>query len=408
MNLSQEARWAWNELHTRGLCGPEDSSLMAVSWNALESGLNHLVKAFDHPNASHCVAIKTQPHPGVLKRLTSWGFGLEAASIEEVHLAKSAGAPHIVFDSPVKRLSEISVCQSLGAPMLLNVNSLEELTRMPDAPTFQIGIRVNPQIQTDAPKIFQVSSDESKFGVPLDDRDAILAAIRAHPVEALHVHSGSSMLDMSSAVTAVKHVVDLAQAANALLEKDGMSRRIRIVNIGGGMLPEILSEAPSAMMRYAKALRAQAPALWTEFNLVTEFGQWVHFYTGYAYSDVEYALDRGSTRVAFVHLGADFLMRDVYAQPREMKFEVLSSGSETKPIRRHDLAGPLCFAGDYIGRGVALPQLEQGDVLLMLNTGANALGLWSRHCSRSIPKFVGVDGRAGSLEILSERTNPFV
>ena len=52
---------------------------------------------------------------------------------------------------------------------------------------------------------------------------------------------------------------------------------------------------------------------------------------------------------------------------------------------REYLAGPLCFAGDYPQKGVALPPLAGGDYVVFHDTGANSLALWSRHCSRLVP-----------------------
>jgi diaminopimelate decarboxylase len=160
------------------------------------------------------------------------------------------------------------------------------------------------------------------------------------------------------------------------------------------------------MQGYVEALRANCPELW-DFQLITEFGQWSYFYTGYAFSQVEYAVQRGSTRVAYVHLGADFLLRDAYVKPRGIVFEVLGEAM-SRPKVPTDIAGPLCFAGDYLQKGVELPQLEEGDGLLMLNTGSNAYALWSRHCSRTIPAIFGVDADAGEIEQLSPRFNPFL
>jgi len=40
----------------------------------------------------------------------------------------------------------------------------------------------------------------------------------------------------------------------------------------------------------------------------------------------------------------------------------------------HRLAGPLCFAGDYVQQQIQFPTLEEGDEVLLLNTGLNAYG----------------------------------
>lgn len=406
--LREEALWAVEAARHEGWIGEGDTSVLFHSWTQQKRYLDHLTTAFSHPRALHAVAIKTQPHVEILRRVVAWGYGLEAASMEEVQLARKAGCPpeRIVFDSPVKTRREIEQCQEELHGIRFNVNTLEELHRLPSRPHFPVGIRINPMVETGAPSVYHVSHDESKFGVPIAQKSALLEAILAFPVTQLHVHSGSSMARTESAVSAIRSVVDLAQEANGLLANAGLERRIDTLDIGGGLMPEILTDSPSAMMAYAQALRGTCPELWN-YQLITEFGQWSYFYTGYAFSDVEYAVQRGGTRVAYVHLGADFLLRDAYVKPRGIEFIPLGDAAK-RPIVRTDMAGPLCFAGDYLQKEVLLPQLDEGDGLLMLNTGSNAYALWSRHCSRTIPAVLGVDSEAREIRRLSPRSNPFI
>ena len=51
----------------------------------------------------------------------------------------------------------------------------------------------------------------------------------------------------------------------------------------------------------------------------------------------------------------------------------------------HHIAGPLCFAGDFLAKDLPLPPLEPGDYVVVHDAGANSLSLWSRHCSRLVP-----------------------
>jgi diaminopimelate decarboxylase len=362
----------------------------------------------------HAVAIKSQPHLAVLRHMVNRGFGLEAATWEEVLLARAAGCPpeQIVFDSPVKRPHEIEDCALLSPGMLVNANSLEELDRLvPHADRLRLGLRINPMVEVDAPSVYQVSGDESKFGEPIANHTAILDAIVAAPIVALHVHSGSSVKDTQGALRALTRLRDLALEANERLANAGIERRITTLDVGGGLLPEFLSsegEAPK-MSAYTRELRAALPELWSDFSLVTEFGQWTHFHTGYALSEVEYVLQRGDRQVAYLHLGADFLLRDAYVKPRGIAWVPLRGGQELpQGDRLTDLAGPLCFAGDYLEKGVSMPAMQQGDELLFLGTGSNAYALWSRHTSRTIPAIYGVDYARRAVELLSPRTNPFL
>jgi diaminopimelate decarboxylase len=409
--LEKEANWTLQKALQENLITEEDTAVIFQSWNQLEVYLTHLKEAFP-ANTLHAIAIKTNPHPKVLKKISDLGFGLEAASMEEVQLAIDAGVEFskIIFDSPVKTKLEIDFCNKHLPGIRLNVNSLEELTRMPQNPTFTLGIRINPMIETGAPDIYHVSSDESKFGVPIIEKKQIIDAIIRFPVTQLHVHAGSHMTELDASIEAVKALVELAIEANQNLELNGIKRKITTLDIGGGLPPEQLEEnKQSYMQQYALGIVENCPNI-SNFTLITEFGQWCYFYTGYAFSRVEYTLIRGEKKVLFIHLGADYLMRDAYVKPRGVSFLTFSNYGVLKTAKasHYDIAGPLCFAGDYVTKNQLLQGPEEGDWLALINTGSNSIGLWSRHCSRMIPKVIGCDMNNQSLEILSERFSPFV
>jgi diaminopimelate decarboxylase len=404
--LKDEALWITKEILSQ--LDTDDTAVLFQSWNQLDRYLIHLREAFSGYNALHAIAIKTNPHPDVLRFIVSKGFGLEAASMEEVELGIKAGIKpdKLVFDSPVKTRAEIRECHERFPGIHLNANSLDELKRMPVSPNFNLGIRINPMVETGAPELYHVSHDESKFGEPISNREAIIRACLNYSITQLHIHSGSALENLEIAVKAIASIVELAKEINSQLAANDKVHRIKRIDIGGGLKPELLSQHSSQMNSYTSLLTQLVPDL-AEFQVITEFGQWCHFYCGYALSKVEYVLKRGNKQVAFVHLGADFLMRDAYVKPRGLG--LVSMDSKGNQLVDHflptDIAGPLCFAGDYLVKNVQLPVLEEDNLMLLLGTGSNAFGLWSRHCSRAIPKVIGVDYTHKQFSTLSERTN---
>jgi diaminopimelate decarboxylase len=153
------------------LVDEKDTCVNFCAWELLFAYASHLKASFNHPKANHAIAIKTNPHPKVLKALVDWGFGLEAASYEELLLAKNAGieSHKLVFDSPVKTTREINLVNNQFPGITLNVNCLKELERLPPSKDCNmcIGIRLNPVVDSGADAIYNVSNDESKFGVPI-------------------------------------------------------------------------------------------------------------------------------------------------------------------------------------------------------------------------------------------------
>ena len=70
-------------------------------------------------------------------------------------------------------------------------------------------------------------------------------------------------------------------------------------------------------------------------------------------------------------------------------------GSNIVLDKVYDIAGPLCFAGDYLAHGIQLPAvLQEGQYLFIDHTGANTYALWSRHCSRTLPATWAWDGNS--------------
>ncbi|KKQ08214.1 MAG: LysA protein [Candidatus Pacebacteria bacterium GW2011_GWF1_36_5] len=64
----------------------------------------------------------------------------------------------------------------------------------------------------------------------------------------------------------------------------------------------------------------------------------------------------------------------------------------------------MCFAGDIIARDIELPKADEGDYLVIHDTGAYTFGMWSKYVSRMFPKIIGITGK--SFEIIRNRETP--
>lgn len=391
--------------------GDDDTALIGIDLDALDAQLASLRAAFPD-SVRHSIAIKTMPHPKMLAHIIAQGFGLEAASLEEVQLALHAGAApsDLIFDSPVKTRTEIAWCQAHLPGALLNANSIAELLRYPDVPSFHVGLRINPELTTGAPSEFDVSGERSKFGVAISTaRPTVIDACIEAGVTALHMHIGSQVPTCDAHVEAVGRLLEVAAEIDAARAERHDDRRITTLDIGGGVRSE--TDGDALMSLYGQRLQAEQADLF-DYDVRTEFGQWVQANAGWTATRIE-SVEERAVPMAFVHLGADYFMRDVYGSTGAMNYgfavvrpdgRVAMARDETEPTRTYDLVGPLCFAGDVLARDLILPELVEGDWLVIAGTGANTLGLWSRHCSRAIPKVVA--SSAGTCSVWSERQPP--
>lgn len=344
----------------------------------------------------HAVAIKANPVVEILREVVGAGAGLEAASLEEVALARAAGCPseRIVFDSPAKTVDDIQ--QALDWGVYLNADNFDELARIAaarttiDSPSI-VGLRINPLVGRGTIETTSVASSNSKFGVPLaTERRRILTAFADDSwLRGLHVHVGSQGCQLSQLAEAAGRAMELRREIMAETGRD-----VTLVDIGGG-LPTAYKNDQTAPTPsdYRTVLNQRAPDLFSPgVKLITEFGRAIQANCGLAASRIEYVKPAGS--LAVIHLGADFLLRPVYC-PDEWKHEffVLDPAGNPKPgpERPLSIAGPLCFAGDVLARNVLLPPVAAGDWLVVRDVGAYTLSMWSRHCSRGMPAILGYD-----------------
>lgn len=393
---------------TRGYLSAETPAVIGHDLTWMQRQLAR-ARAIFPENSLHTVAIKANPALRLLKLIVKAGYGLEAASREEAMMAAAAGCrpDRIVFNSPVKTLPDLREAVARG--WIINANSFEELDRVEKARQRRrqrprCGLRVNPLVGDGSIAATSVSGRGSKFGEWIEGNEAkIIASFRRYDfLESIHVHVGSQAYTVAGLVSGIKRAFELAELCNGTL-----GGRIRYFDLGGGLPVDYRSpRADAPFEEFRKRLKRAVPGLFeTDLQLITEFGRGIHAGAGWAASRVEYARRRPSGRIAYIHLGADFLLRRIY-RPEEwyQRVTVLDRAFSPKraPAReKWTIAGPLCFGGDIIARDLLLPPIEPGDHILLENTGAYTLGLWSRHCSRGIPAVLGYEhGSPPRLQVL--------
>ncbi|RLN72480.1 hypothetical protein BBJ28_00001050 [Nothophytophthora sp. Chile5] len=409
---------------SHGAQEPEDETKLAVVYDldAIDMAFQALLTSFP-PHFEHRFAMKSCPLSFFVKRAIENDVGLECASVVEVKHALRLGCPphRIVFDSPCKTRRDLRF--AINAGVEVNADNFEELeiirehaealfqSNFPECtPRFaghlpRIGLRVNPLLGAGSNACLSVSTVHSKFGVPLtcENRAKIVAFFSANPwMTGLHAHVGSQgcSLEMLS-----QGAVVLSQLANEIDAAAGASR-VKVLNIGGGLPANFASEDVSpTFAEYVDVLRREAPQLFerTGRTILTEFGSSVSAKTGWTVSEVEYVKAHPEvegdslTQTAIIHAGSDLFLRT-------------SGGlASMAPLSVQNVAGPLCFGGDLVGRRVQLPTIARGDFVVVHDTGANTMSMFSRHCSRPAPAVYGyrtTEEDEISLELLKPAESP--
>ncbi|OQR80626.1 diaminopimelate decarboxylase [Thraustotheca clavata] len=377
-----------------------------------ELRLNELVEAF--PNFwTHALAIKANPLAGILLQAKPLGIGLETASFAEgMHAVKLGFSPEkIIIDSPCKALHELKTLMLLGC--YVNLDNLTEIHKVQtlydhndneNTPFLsKIGLRINPVVGGGTIAASSTATATSKFGLiwTPETEDELVNLFATHSwLQGIHVHVGSQGCALDLLVAGAKRAVEFALLVNKRIERN----QVCVIDIGGGV-PTIyngLKMEAVTYKSYASLLQSRVPGkikiravpqkhleLFSgEFKVITEFGRSIFAKPGITLSRVEAVKDWNGHRVAVINCGANQFLRSVYLPKTwPLKFSVFDASGQQKTTSfvPQDLAGPLCFSGDVVARQALLPLLETGDYVVIHDTGAYTMAMYSKFNSIPAP-----------------------
>lgn len=393
-----------------------DTSSLFYCFGLTRERLQELKEAFPSETL-HAIAVKANPLSEVLKFVSASGVGLEAATLPELHISLATGLPanQIVYDSPVKTLDDL--VYAINAGCHINADSLDELARIDDVlsqldeVTASFGLRINPQVGDGVITSTSVAGEYSKFGVPLAERRSdIFAAYLRYPwLAGIHIHIGSQGCEMQMLLDGAEILDTFVVELESFLHQNGRARKISKIDIGGG-LPAHYDPTvePPSMTKYAQLLCESAPNIFSgDRQIITEFGRHVHASSGFVVSRVEYVKYEATKNTLMTHVGADMFLRECY-RPDDWYHQIIvlrpdGSIKECEDMETYNVAGPLCFAGDIIARDRLLPRVEPGDYIVVMDSGAYTIAMWSRYNSRQMPAVIGYGHKDGEYTIIRSR-----
>jgi len=401
-----------------GLIRKEDSAVIFYDLSFLKERLSLLKSCFP-TGTLHGLAIKACPLAAVMQIAREEGCGVEAASLGEVQVSLSLGFKPgmIVYDSPVKTMEELEFALRKG--IHVNLDNFSELNRVKDllknkvpGSTSTIGIRINPQVGEGSISESSVAGEYSKFGVPLRHKrqELVNAFLENSFLSGMHLHVGSQGCSLELLTEGTGRLYDLALEVNELSLREKGYPQITTFDIGGGLPVSYFRETvPVRMEDYVAALKQRAPLLFGNqgIKLITEFGRWTYTNAGWTVSRIEYVKEDPGVNTAMIHVGADLFIRECL-NPKDWSHEYtvldsegnVRSGSAANPW---NLAGPLCFSGDILAKGVNLPPAGEGDHIVIHDTGGYTFSMWSRYNSRFAPRIIGYYNNGESFVLLKER-----
>jgi len=328
-------------------------------------------------------ALKANSNKKILKIISSYGFGADCVSANEIDRALECGFPanKIVFAGVGKTDSEIKVAIQKDI-FSINCESIEEIQVVNTiAGQFnkkvKIALRLNPNVDAQTHKNITTGLNSNKFGLSMNDLNYIIDNHKSYvhvKIDGIHFHIGSQ-------ITNLEVFSELCKRVN--ITKEYLTKRnfsINHINLGGGLginyqMPE--NQIPDFQSYFNIFSR----------NLSKSASQSIHFepgrsiigQSGILITRVLYVKDTKKNKLIIVDAGFTDLIRPALYQAHH-KIVNLSSGYNNE---LYDVAGPICETTDYFGHSMLLPETKRGDLMAVFSAGAYGESMSSRYNLRT-------------------------
>jgi diaminopimelate decarboxylase len=382
-----------------------DTPLYVISEKRIRENYNRLnaalINAYKYVRIYY--AAKANTNLTVLKILASEGAYLDTVSPGEVFLGLSSGftPDHLMFTGTSVRTDELKMLAD--ANITINVDSISELERLLKLTVPPIvSIRMNPEIGAGHHSHCITAGPESKFGLWEEEIIQAYAIAKRARVErfGIHMHIGSGILDPEPYTLAVEKLLNLAKRVH---EEVGVN--FEFIDIGGGLgvpykpedkdldLTEYVSKVINPFKTKVKEYGLGKPIL------CVEPGRYLVCDSAILLTSVNTVKVTPARKFVGVDAGFNTLVRPtMYGSYHPI---LVANKLEAAEKETYDVAGPICESGDLLAKDRALPEIEEGDLLAILNAGAYGYSMSSQYNSR--PRAAEVMIRQGKDLLVRKR-----
>lgn len=350
--------------------------------------------------------------------LSKEGFGFDVVSAGEIYTVYKSGAPmdKVLFNGNNKTFDELNLALDLGvgrisADNFFELSLLNEIAKSKNK-TADILLRITPGIECHTHEYIQTGHLDSKFGFDLTQIDEAVELILNEytnlKLHGLHAHIGSQIFE-----TKVYHdeIEILVKELARLDEK--FSLKLDEINIGGGLgvkytekdLPPSTFAIADVIIKSLNAsiekYKIEPPTLFIEpgRSIISTAG--VTLYTLGSSKQVP----KGKKYVAVDGGMADNPRPSMY---RAEYLAQIANKPEQEASAEVTIAGRYCESGDILINGIKLPEIEEGDILCVYNTGAYNYSMASNYNRVQKPQMVLVNNSQSDIIVMRETLDDLI
>lgn len=333
-------------------------------------------------------------------------IGLDVVSGGEIYTALQAGFPmeKVHFHGNNKTEDEIrfALKSKVGKFVVDNLYELELLNKIAGEMNVKadISFRIKPGVDAHTHNFIRTGQIDSKFGFALETGEAFEAVKEALKLDnvclkELHCHIGSQIFDIEPFVTAAEIMIDFMAKI-----KSELGAAISELNLGGGFgIMYTSDDEPVPYENYMDKVSVAVKAKCAEHGLPVPFiyiepGRSVVGEAGITLYTVGGKKEIPNVRT-YVSIDGGMTDNIRYAL-YQSAYTVVNASKADKPADEIvTIAGKCCESGDLVQEHTKVADVQVGDILAVLSTGAYNYSMASNYNRIPRPAIVMVkDGKS--------------
>jgi len=396
-----------------------ETPLYVIDETTLRTICKEYKKAFkDYEKVNMMYASKAFMTKAIAKIVDSEGFGFDAVSAGEIYTIHKTGIDmsKVLFNGNNKSYDELKLALEVGVGRI-SVDNFFELSLLNEIAKnlnkkIDILLRITPGIECHTHEYIQTGHLDCKFGFDLTQIYEAIELIQEEyknlNLRGFHAHIGSQIFETKI----YEDEIDILIKEVALI-RDKYSITFDEINIGGGLgVKYIEAECPpsvyeigriivKALHKNLKKYSIPEPTLYIEpgRSIISTSG--VTLYTVGSSKQVPHGTK---------YWAVDGGMAD---NPRPSMYQAkykaqVANKPNAENSQKVTIAGRYCESGDILIKDINLPELEEGDLLCVFNTGAYNYSMASNYNRVQKPAAVLVNNSQSDIIVYRETLNDLI
>lgn len=361
------------------------SPLYVYNEDVLREQCRKVKNLINYPKLKVNYSAKANTNLSLLKIIRSEGLLVDAMSPGEIFIELQAGYKPEEILFICNNVSADEMMYAIKTGVLVSVDSLSQLEAYGKLNKGgKVVVRINPGVGAGHHEKVVTAGKNTKFGVNPDfirEMKSILARYELHLV-GINQHIGSLFMDAGPYIEAAAFIlkfaenfpelefVDLGGGFGVPYHKEAGEKTLDL-NILGHELQQLIDEWVGRNKR--------------QITIKLEPGRFIVAECGVLLGQVHATKMNGLKKYVGTDLGFNVLIRPaMYGSHHDIEIyspeERVVSNNEQVTI-----VGNICETGDILAKERALPQIQEGDILGVLNAGAYGMVMSSNYNCRLLP-----------------------